>query len=314
MIKQTHMLALMAAVLFAVTALTSGGRLQAAQDLPAPHINIASLILAAAPVSAAGIEVTDEILPMKREIATSEDSSDERALLNQERAVPFMATTGLDKFSAYRMDYTVSFDGTRDRQPTSGIAEGTLEATNSPDAQHLQATLAGEAFRQLGVLGTTMEMYRVNDTIYYQDPQDGAWTGVPERLVDRFLPDGMPAPEDYVVLPNSAERQLGRQIVNGEVTQRYTFDRDDLGNARDYDDVEGTIWVADDGDYIVRYEATLSGRHENLAAGGVELMDEGTISIVYELSDVNDSLNIEAPKGARRLSLRSMLSLLGSLR
>jgi len=34
--KQTHVLALMAAALFAVTALTSGGRLQAVQDLPAP--------------------------------------------------------------------------------------------------------------------------------------------------------------------------------------------------------------------------------------------------------------------------------------
>jgi hypothetical protein len=211
------------------------------------------------------------------------------------------------------MDYTVSFDGTRGRQPMSGIAEGTLEATKRPAAKHVQATLAGDAFRQLGVLGT-MELYHVNDTIYFQDPQDGAWTGVPERLVNRFLPDGMPAPEDYVVLPDSAVRQPGRSIVNGVVTQLYTFDRDDLPHARNYDDAEGTIWVASNGDYIVRYEATFSGRHENLAAGGVELMDEGTISIMYELSDVNDSLSIEAPKGARGLSLRSMLSLLGSLR
>lgn len=313
MTKQTHMLALMAAALFAVTALTSGGRLRAVQDLPAPLINIAGLIPAVVPAKAAGVEGADEIQPMKLEITISEDSSNEGTLVNRERAVPFTATTGLDEFSAYRMNYTVSFDGTRGRQPTSGIAEGTLEATNNPDAQHLQTTLAGEAFRQLGVLGT-MELYHVNDSIYFQDLQDGTWTGVPERLVNRFLPDGVPAPEDYVVLPDSAVRQPGRKIVNGVVAQRYTFDRNDLTEARNYDDAEGTIWVASNGDYIVRYEATLSGRHENLAAGGVGLIDEGTISIMYELSDVNDSLNIEAPRGAKGLSLRSMLSLLGSLR
>ena len=313
MTKQTNMLALMAAALFAVTALTSGGKLQAAQVLPAPNINIAGLIPAVASVKAAGLEGADEIIPTELEIATSEDSSDEGTLPNQGRAVSFTATTGLDEFSAYRMDYTVSFDGTRGRQPMSGIAEGTLEATNSPYAQHLRATLAGDAFRQLGVLGT-MELYHVDDTIYFQDPQDGVWTGVPERLVNRFLPDGMPAPEDYVVLPDSAVRQPGRSIVNGIVTQRYTFDLDDLADDRNYGGAEGTIWVASDGDYIVRYEATFSGRHENLAAGGVELMDKGTISILYELSDVNDSLNIEAPKGARGLSFGTMLSLLGSLR
>jgi hypothetical protein len=313
MTKQTHMLALMAAALFAVTALTSGGRLQAAQYLPAPHINIAGLIPAVSPVKAAGVEGADETLPTEHEITTSQDSSDEATLVSRGRALPFTATTGLDDFSAYRMDYTVSFDGTRGRQPMSGIAEGTLEATKRPAAKHVQATLAGDAFRQLGVLGT-MDLYHVNDTIYFQDPQDGAWTGVPERLVSRFLPDGIPAPEDYVVLPERAVRQTGRSVVNGVVAQRYTFERDDLPDARNYDDAEGTIWVASNGDYIVRYEATFSGRHENLAAGGVELMDEGTIAITYELSDVNDSLNIEAPKGARGLSLRSMLSLLGSFR
>jgi hypothetical protein len=228
-------------------------------------------------------------------------------------AVPFMATTGLDEFSSYRMDYAVSFDGIRQRQPTSGSAQGTLEATNNPDVQHLQATLKGDTFSQLGV-PETVEVYHVNDTIYFQDPQDGAWMGVPERLVSRFLPDGIPSPEDYIELPVTAVRQPGRRIVSGVVTQRYTFGREDLADGRNYEDAEGTIWVAVNGDYVVRYEATLSGRHENLAAGGVELMDNGTISVMYELSDVDDDLTIKAPQGARRLSLFSLLSLLSGLR
>lgn len=228
-------------------------------------------------------------------------------------AVPFTVTTGLDEFSSYRMDYAVSFDGARGRQPTSGSAQGMLEATNSPDARHLQATLKGDTFSQLGI-PATVEAYHVNDTIYFQDPRDGAWVGVPERLASRFLPDGIPSPEDYIELPVTAVRQPGWRTINGILTQRYTFDLEDLANGHHYQDAEGTIWVAVKGDYVVRYEATLSGRHENLAAGGVELMDSGTISVMYELSDVDDDLTIKAPHGARGLSLFSLLGLLGSFR
>ena len=43
-------------------------------------------------------------------------------------------------------------------------------------------------------------------------------------------------------------------------------------------------------------------------------MDSGTISVMYELPDVDDDLTIEAPHGARGLSLFSLLGLLGSFR
>jgi hypothetical protein len=274
--KQTRMLALTAAALFALVSLAPGAKVQAAQDTTAPYVEVANS-------------------------------------MENRKAVPFTATTGLDEFSSYRMDYTVSFDGTRQGQPTSGNAEGTLEATKVPEAKHVQATVAGTSFGQLGVPGT-VEVYYLNDTIYYKDPQDGAWIGVPERLVNRFLPDGIPAPEDYVELPVTAVRQPGRSTVNGVVTQRYTFDREDLADSRNYRDAEGTIWVAVDGNYVVRYEATFSGRHDNLGAAGVELMDNGSISVMYELSDVNDDLTIVAPKGARGLGLRDLLKLSSSLR
>ena len=88
MAKQTNTLALMAAAVFAVAALTSGGRLQAARDLPAPHINVARLIPAVAQVKAAGLEGAGEMLPTEPEITTSETSSDEGTLVNQEKASP----------------------------------------------------------------------------------------------------------------------------------------------------------------------------------------------------------------------------------
>jgi hypothetical protein len=226
--------------------------------------------------------------------------------------VPFTATTGLESLPAYRMDFNVDFDGTRQGRPTSGDMAGTLEATNEPDAQHLKATLKGYTASQFG-LPETVELYKVNDALYFQSPQDGAWIGVPGRMVSRYLPDGIPAPVDYVELPVTAVRQPGRKMVDGVVTQRYTFGRENLADGRNYTDAEGTIWVAVDGDYVVRYEATFTGQHENLAAGGVQLMDNGTIKVVYQLSDVDDDLVIRAPKGARGLGLRDFLTLSGML-
>lgn len=306
--KQTHMIAVLAAILIALTSLLSGAKLEAI----APYINIHGLVPAlAAPLDPIGMEQhTDGNSPVGSEVA-SPGSADGGARAVE--AVPFTATTGLDEFSSYRMDYAVSFDGIRGRQPTSGNAYGTLEATNSPDARHLQATLKGDTFSQLGI-PSTVEAYQLNDTIYFQDPRNGGWVSVPEQLVSRFLPDGMPSPEDYIELPVTAVRQPGWRTINGILTQRYTFDLEDLANGHNYQNAEGTIWVAVKGNYVVRYEATLNGQHENLAAGGVELMDNGTISVMYELSDVDHDLTIEAPQGARGLSLFSLLGLLGSLR
>jgi len=310
--KQTHMLAVMAAALLALTWLASGGKLQAGHEVAAPYVDIPGLVPAAAPLEGVEQASADEIPAMESE-ALGSDAADVANVTGNGAAVSFTATTGLDEFSSYRMEYVVGFDGARQGQPTSGNVEGTLEATNNPDAQHLQAVLAGKAFRQLGAPGT-VELYHLNDTIYFQDPQNGAWIGVPGRLVSRFLPDGIPSPQDYIELPVTAVRQPGQRVVNGVVTQRYIFGREDLADGRNYEDAGGTIWVAVNGDYIVRYDASFTGRHENLATGGVELMDNGTISVSYDLSDVDDDLTIEAPEGARGLGLGDLLRLSGSLR
>jgi hypothetical protein len=308
--KQTRIWALTAAALFALVSLTSGGKAQAAGDTSTPYAADTAGLTPTVAMTEVGWPGE---LPAVASRINGAGAPNVVTLMDNGKAVPFTATTGLDKFSSYHMDYTVSFDGTRQGQPASGKAEGTLEATKVPEAKHVQATVAGTSLSQLGVPGT-LELYYVNSTIYYKDPQDGTWIAVPERLVSRFLPGGIPAPEDYVELPVTAVRQPGRSTVNGVVTQRYTFDRENLADSQNYDDAKGTIWVAVDGNYVVRYEATFTGQHENLGAGGVEVMDNGSINVRYELSNVNNDLTITAPKGARGLGLLDLLKLSSSLR
>lgn len=277
-------------------------------DLPAEAEVEESAEIAAPEPTPAKVEVEEaaDIAPTEPNTPTPAPT-DEPALTTTAQSIPFTATTGLKSFASYRMQFATEFEGTRQSQPTSGSLSGTLEATKKPEAQHWRVDMEGDAFSALAGLGT-MELYDVNNTFYIQNPQDGSWLGVPAMLVDSMLPDGMYTPEESIDLPERAVLQPGQETINGLATQRHTFGPEDLaGDSSNYDQVEGTIWVAVDGNYVVKYEATISGQHKNLAAGGMELLDEGTITMMYEVSDVNSSFTIDPPEGARNIDLGSLL-------
>jgi hypothetical protein len=263
-------------------------------------------------------EVVDEDVVRKSEVV-SEVVVDEKIVTETDvteriESVPFTATTGLDTFSTYRMNFITNFDGTRQGQPSAGNLEGMFEVTQKPKAQHWRIVMTGNAFAQLAAL-STMELYDINNVIYIKNPGDGSWIGVPADLVKSMLPTDMYKPEDNIDLPVTAVPQSGQEMVNGVLTQRYTFGPTDLADGPKYDEVMGTIWVAVDGDYVVKYEATISGQFDSLSAGGIDLMDEGTITMMYDVSDVNKSgFTIDPPPGAKGLDLSSLLSGLGKLK
>ncbi len=231
----------------------------------------------------------------------------ESTLLTGQISEPFTATTGLDTFSAYRLDFKANFDGTRQGLPTAGELAGELEMTRDPEAQHVSMVMSGDAFSQLSPLGK-LEIYRVGGTFYLPNPQNGSWIGVPEMFIAGMLPEDAFSPEKNIDLPQTAVLQ-GEETVDGQETLRYTFGPADLGEAgADYDQVEGTIWVAKEGNYVVKYEATFIGQHKNLAAGSMQVMDEGTLIMMYQVSQVNEAdLTIEAPAEAMGLNLGQLL-------
>jgi predicted small lipoprotein YifL len=222
-------------------------------------------------------------------------------------AVEFTAGTGLGDFSAYRMTFATEFDGTRAGQPTQGTLGGLMEITKNPAAQHWQINMDGNAFSNLSLLGGGMEMYDVANTIYIQNPGDGSWIGMPAMLVQSMLPSEMYNPEDNIDLPATAVLQ-GEETVNGVLTNRYTFGRDDLsGDVSKLEQIDGTVWVAVEGNYVVKYEAVVSGEFDNLTAGDMTVLDEGTITMMYEIGDVDGDLTIAPPAGAKAIDLTSLL-------
>lgn len=301
--KQKSMIAL----LFALLLLTVVGRGATLKAL-IPQAQ------AAVPVptdpQAAGLAGDAEV---KSEITIPEPTR-EAAQRGNRKPVPFTATTGLDTFSSYRMDFAISFDGARQGQPTAGSLDGTLEATRYPSAKHLLVAMEGDASGQVAGLERA-EVYEINNTVYFQNPQDGAWMSLPAGLVYSMLPSDIAiSPEAYINLPVTAVSQPGLETINGVVTRRYTFGREDLADGGSYDRVQGTVWVAARGNYIVRYEATITGDLQTLVPDGMELMENGTVTMVYEVSDVNSDFTIEPPIRNRGFNLGSLLSGLSNFR
>ncbi len=303
LMKQKSMIALLLAALL-LTVVGSGATLKA------PIAEAQAAVPVPADPQAADL-AGDAVV--KSEMTTPEPNS-EAAQRGNRKPVPFTATTGLDTFSSYRMDFAISFDGARQGQPTAGSLDGTLEATRYPNAKHLWVAIEGDASGQVAGLERA-EVYEINNTVYFQNPQDGSWMSLPAGLVYSMLPSEIAiSPEAYIDLPVTAVPQPGLETINGVVSRRYTFGREDLADGSSYDRVKGTVWVAVRGNYVVRYEATITGDLQTLVPDGMELMENGTVTMVYEVSDVNSDFTIEPPIRNRGLNLGSLWRGLGSLR
>ena len=235
--------------------------------------------------------------------------ADETDAAQEMEAMPFTASVGLDTFSAYKLNVDVDFDGTKEGKPTAGNLAGVFETTHGPEAQHWMVQMTGDVLPELAMLGGKVELYDVGGTMYMQNPGDGTWIGVPGFLVQGMMPNEIYSPEDSIELPVRAVLQPGQEEINGIVTQRYTFGANDLASdsSKTTKTLNGTIWVAVEGDYVVKYEAEITGNHSDLTAGDIKLLDEGTLTMAYDLTDVNGNFAIGPPAGAKAIDLASLL-------
>jgi hypothetical protein len=84
--------------------------------------------------------------------------------------------------------------------------------------------------------------------------------------------------------------EAGTETVNQIETNHYTFDQHALGQ-EEITQSTGELWVASDGEYIVKYVLTSIGNADFFGEGV-----EGTLSFDYELSDINLPIEIILPE------------------
>lgn len=191
----------------------------------------------------------------------------------------------------------MDFDGTSSGQPTQGIIEMLLEFTKDPKATHLNMTMEGSTVEEMGG-SNSFEFYDVDGTIYmYNGGQGGGWISMPSTD-DLAFNEGFFAPDEDLELPETAICDLSPEMINGISATRCTFTEEDVQSEEaTYGSLTGYAWVAEDGEFIVKYQLDAEG-YQSLNPGEGDFFDVGSVSFVYELLEVNSDLTISPPEDA----------------
>jgi hypothetical protein len=199
-------------------------------------------------------------------------------------------TEGLAALQSYKSVYTLKFAGKDDQgQPVEGSLETREEFTQEPRAQRIAITSTGFSNEQAGQNGT-FEMITIGDTSYMVT-QD---TEGKQQCISMSSSEGT-QPEQGFFSPDmlggvSGAKYVGRETVNGVNTKHYAWTEGGLA-ALGFTSGKGDVWVAEDGNYTVKYTAEATGK--GMLFGSAE--EEGTITVEYNLTEVNGSFQIEPP-------------------
>jgi hypothetical protein len=146
-----------------------------------------------------------------------------------------------------------------------------------------------------------MEMYIIGDKTYINVM--GMWLQTPSSDSTDSLGDTLLMTSDDVLKNAKSAKYEGRETVNGVDTKHYSFDETGLQATElagsKVDQAKGDIWVAVDGNYIVKMDTTMFGADMSVPAEtGNETLADGSMHMVMDVTGVNQSITIEVPSEA----------------
>lgn len=157
-------------------------------------------------------------------------------------------------------------------------SDSTIEIAHTRDPLAEQTTFWDEA-------GIASGMIRIGDKLWFQSGEQ--WIEVSSDDTASSM-DDMFFNLDSVAAGLTGDAKLvGQEEVNGVAARRYTFDESLMGTALGaYEKVKGDVWVAEEGDYVVKYAFTAEDAKANYRW-------------IWEVYDVNTPFTIEPPAEAQ---------------
>jgi hypothetical protein len=252
--------------------------------------------------TAAAEELQDELQDEPEATATLEPSTPTQVTPPTDTPIPTPeqvtleevdATEGLEQLESYRMHFVISLDGVNDQgEDQSGTIDMIVEKINASRHQRIKMTLLGSVFDEEELPVNEIEMIQPGEWTYMVMTMAGA----DEPLCIKQPSEGE---EPLPINPNEMLNEFedvqlsGRgEEVNGIVTDLYSFDVSAVGIGEEIEAVNGGIWIAQEGGYLVKLEMEATGK-------GLEISDtgkiDGTVSLNYDLTEVNAIETIELP-------------------
>jgi hypothetical protein len=236
------------------------------------------------PVEEAVVEEVEAVEEKQAEPEMQEETSEE-----------FAAVAGLGELSSYRVNFIMAFDGQSGGQPSKGRIEMTLEETQNPPARHLLMTMEGDTVAEVGG-ANEMDIYMLEDKVYLKNAAMGdSWISFSGSEAESFE-QGFFAPDEQLELPDTANCS-GTETVNGVEAKHCTFTEKDVAEDDvSIENLQGEVWVAVDGGYIVKYTMAATGYDSGSEEEG--LFGFGDVSFEYNLTDANGDFAITLPPEA----------------
>ncbi len=187
---------------------------------------------------------------------------------------------GLADLSSYKATLILSFDGSRDGQPSLWSKTYVMLSMKEPAARQLTIEKSGDNPDPEAVF-----MAEADGAAYESRGESGCNATVMDPvnlLADTWEPAG------FLTGVVGAD-EAGSETVNDVSAAHYTFDERAFGLS-DIAESTGEMWVASEGGYIVRYLVTTQGDADYFGEG-----IQGTLTWDYELTEVNAPLTFEFP-------------------
>lgn len=200
------------------------------------------------------------------------------------------ATEGLDTLASYRATLTVAFDGTKSGAPSSSTTTTTYSFVRDPGQYLLTVDHPADEASFLP------DWEAVADGARYTRLDDTCVASIPEATeagadADEAGPRTSRPLDPASQLPGFVGADtVGTETVNGIATETANLTPASLGWS---DDVKasGSVAIATDGGYLVRYDLVIEGGPDLLGEGV-----SGKLSRHYELSDIGTA-SVAIPAG-----------------
>ena len=203
-------------------------------------------------------------------------------------------TSGLEALNSYETQFTMTFEGKDDTdQPKSSTMSFTEEYVKNPAAKRTTINGFGAMLGSAaGVTSTAGTDANVMQTIEVGGKQYFQMGTMCTQSTSKDAPQASSQfnPSDLIGGLRGAQL-VGTETVNGVPTSHYKSDVTGMA-ALGYVNAQGEFWVAQPGDFVVKYLFEATGKDKFLG----NATNEGTIKWVYEVKNVNQPIDIQAPK------------------
>lgn len=194
----------------------------------------------------------------------------------------------LSKLKSYVMTWSMTWTGKNDGQEQTVDWTSTQRYTAEPKAMHTMLEFTDDLNSDSG---DVFEMIQIGTQTYILTEEAGEQQCIAMSSDDNTVEESWMGPNAFGSVRGG--RYIGQETVNGIRTKHYRYDEKATG-INVYTRLSGDIWVAVDGGYAVKDVAEWEG---SLLGLGDDSTEAGKGSWTWELSEVNEPLEIIAPPG-----------------